>query len=104
MTTPSYFTLILEEQRKAYHDSVNILFTSLNNWVDEQNITILQLPHSFEYTQEKLRTFMLDHETKNTRLILIAKENESLQATSTPNVSSLVNVFSHLPTIFEMHK
>ena len=52
--------VILEIQQSAFKDASNLLFTSLNHRIDEQNKIIYELRHSLEFSQEELRTMKND--------------------------------------------
>ena len=54
--------MILEIQQKAYRDSTDLLFSSLNRRLDEQCKLINDLKYSLEFTQDETRTLKTDFE------------------------------------------
>ena len=55
MSTTHDINDILEIQRKCYSDATSLLFTSLNERIENQNNLIQELKHSLEYSQAEIK-------------------------------------------------
>ena len=72
---------VMNMQKKAYLDAVEMLFATLNKRIDEQNITINQLQRSLEFSQDELKQVKDEHNNNTIELSNLKIKNEQLEST-----------------------
>ena len=80
MTNSFDIDAVLNIQKKAYLDAVEMLFATLNKRIDDQNLTINQLQRSLEFSQDELKQVKDEHRNNKKELENLKIKNVQLES------------------------
>ena len=86
------FKEFMSLQQAAYKDATSLLFTSLNQRIDDQNKTIFEMRRSLEFSQNELQ----DMNTKLSKYSEIIEQQEKRLSSNEDKIQSLQNQLAKL--------